>query len=393
MKKDTLIYYYSALQGLYWMSYGCVVSFTAVFLLDHSFSDGSIGALIAISSLLSVLLQPIIAEAADKGNRFTVKRVFMFLCLAQIIPLILLVVWRPPIVFVALLYSSLILLQLSMQPLLSALGVQLIQNEIPLNFGVARGIGSLAFSVLTFFLGTLTVIFTTRCLPAIGCGLNLLILLLIHRFPEMGSHQNQGLVQGGTLAVLKSNPRFALLVVGIAFIFASHSSINNYMIHILKRIGKGNAELGQLMAYIALLEVPAMLLCTRLIRKWNCGKLLRFTAIFFVIKAVGITLASSLALLYIAVSFQAISFAPFTAAIVYYVSSALNKHDQVKGQALITIGITVGNIFGSLVGGYILQYFTVGIMLWIFAGLCIIGMVFFLLGVQNTTDKDAQCAV
>lgn len=392
MRKDTLIYYYCALQGLYWMSYGCVVSFTAVFLLDHGFSDGSIGSLIAISSLLSVLLQPIVAGAADKGKRFTVKSLFMLLCVAQTIPLILLAASKPPTVFIALLYSLLILLQLSMQPLLSALGIQLIQNDIPLNFGVARGIGSLFFSILTFFLGTLTVIFTTRCLPLISCSLNFLILLLMRKFPEMGSRQNQDLPAGGTLAVLKENPRFSMLVVGIAFIFTCHSSVNNYMIHILNRIGKGNAELGQLMAYIALLEVPAMILCTRLIRKWDCGKLLRFTAIFFVVKALGITLASNLALLYIAVSFQAISFAPFTAAIVYYVSSALGKTDQVKGQALITIGITIGNILGSLVGGFILQYYNVGFMLWLFSGLSVVGMVFFLFGAKNTSNESIQCS-
>lgn len=392
MKKDTLIYYYCALQGLYWMSYGCVVSFTTVFLLDRDFSNGSIGILIAVSSLLSVLLQPIIAGVADQGTRFTVKKLFMLLCSAQIIPLVLLSAWKPPMILVALLYSLVILLQLSMQPLLSALGVQLIYNEIPLNFGVARGIGSLSFSVLTFFLGTLTIVFTTRCLPVVGCGLILFILLLVHKFPEFGSQQNHEFPQGGTIAVLKSNPRFALLVIGIALIFASHSSINNYMIHILNRIGKGNAELGQLMSYIALLEVPAMLLCSRFIRKWDCGKLLRFTAVFFVIKAIGITLASNIALLYIAVSFQAISFAPFTAAIVYYVSNVLSRNDQVKGQALITIGITIGNIWGSLVGGYILQYFNVEIMLWLFTSLCIVGMVFFLLGAQNTTQKeDTTC--
>lgn len=392
MRKDTLIYYYCALHGLYWMSYGCVVSFTAVFLLDHGFSDGSIGSLIAISSLLSVLLQPIVAGAADKGKRFTVKLLFMLLCVAQTIPLVLLGVFSPPTVVIALLYSLLILLQLSMQPLLSALGIQLIQNDIPLNFGVARGIGSLFFSILTFFLGTLTVIFTTRCLPLISCSLNFLILLLMRKLPEMGIRQSQDFPTGGTLAVLRENPRFAMLVVGIAFIFTCHSSVNNYMIHILNRIGKGNAELGQLMAYIALLEVPAMILCTRLIRKWDCGKLLRFTAIFFVIKALGITLASNLALLYIAVSFQAISFAPFTAAIVYYVSSALGKSDQVKGQALITIGITIGNVLGSLVGGFILQYYNVGFMLWLFLILSVVGMVFFLFGAKNTSNESAHCS-
>ncbi|NCC14767.1 MAG: MFS transporter [Clostridia bacterium] len=390
MKKDTFIYFYGALQGLYWMSYGCILSFAAVFLLDHVFSNGSIGTLIAVSCFLSVLLQPLIAAAADKGTRFTVKGAFMLLCFAQIIPFVLLIALKPPTIIIALLYSLLILLQLSVQPLLSALGIQLIQNGVPLNFGVARGIGSLSYSILTFFLGTLTVVFSTQCLPVISCGLVILILLLLHKFPDMGSPQAVDLVQGGTLAVLKNNPRFALLVVGIACIFVSHSALNNYMIHILNRIGKGNEALGQIMAFTAVLEVPAMLLCTKIIRKWDCGKLLRFTAVFFVLKVVGVTLASNLTLLYLALSFQAISFAPFTAAIVYYVSFALGKHDQVKGQALITIGITVGNILGSLTGGYILQYFNVNVMLWLFTAVCIVGMAFFLLGVQNTAFKDLE---
>lgn len=393
MKKDNLVYFYGALQGTYWMSYGCVASFAAVYLLDQGFTNGSIGLLIAVSSFLSVLLQPMIASAADKGTRFTVKRAFVILCLAQIIPFVLLSVFTPPMIIVAVLYGLIILLGLSMQPILSAFGMQLIQNGIPLNFGVARGIGSLAYSVLTFFLGTLTVLFSTKCIPVIACGLIVLVLLILKQFPELDSQKSVNPIQGGTLTVLKSNPRFALLVLGIACIFISHSAINNYMIHILKRIGKGNEALGQIMAFTALLEVPAMLLCSKIIRRWECGKLLQVTAIFFVFKAVGVTLASNISLLYIALSFQAISFAPFTAAIVYYVSTALEKHDQVKGQSLITIGITIGNILGSLVGGYLLQFFDVGVMLWLFSALCIIGMVFFLMGVNRTTQEDIACHV
>lgn len=393
MKKDNLIYFYGALQGFYWMSYGCVISFTALFLLDHGFSNGSIGTLIAVSSFLSVLLQPLIAGACDQGTHFTVKRVLMLLYMAQIIPFVLLALFPLPKIIVAILYSLLILLQLSSQPILSALGIQLIQNGIPLNFGVSRGIGSLSYSILTFFLGTLTVIFSTSCLPMIACGLIIILLLLLLKFPEMGSRQTIDLVQGGTITVLKNNPRFALLVIGIACIFISHSSISNYMIHIIKDIGAGNEALGQIMAYTAILEVPAMLFCTRMIRKWNCRKLLRFTAVFFVMKGLGTTLASNLTMLYLALSFQAISFAPFTAAIVYYVSAVLGRCDQVKGQALVTVGITVGNILGSLSGGYILQYFNVSAMLWLSTLLCVIGMVFFLLGAQNTPNNDVQCAV
>ncbi len=392
MKKDNLVYFYEALQGTYWMSYGCIVSFAAVYLLDQGFTNGSIGLLIAVSCFLSVLLQPIIASAADNGTRFTVKRTFMLLCLAQILPFVLLSVFHLPKIIVAILYGMIILLGLSVQPLLSSLGMQLIQNGIPLNFGIARGIGSFSYSVLTFFLGTLTVMFSTKCIPIVACGLIILVLLILKQFPEMGSQTSINTMQGGTLAVLKNNPRFAILVVGIACIFVSHSAINNYMIHILNRIGKGNEALGQIMAFTALLEVPAMILCTKIIRRWDCAKLLRATAVFFVLKAVGVTLAFNISLLYIALSFQAISFAPFTAAIVYYVGSALEKHDQVKGQSLITIGITIGNILGSLVGGYILQFFNVGVMLWLFTALCIIGMVFFLMGVEKTASENVALA-
>ena len=39
---------YSALQGLYWMSYGAIYTFAAVFLLDRKFTDSQVGTLIAL---------------------------------------------------------------------------------------------------------------------------------------------------------------------------------------------------------------------------------------------------------------------------------------------------------------------------------------------------------
>lgn len=387
MKKENLVFAYAALQGLYWMSYGCIVSFTASFLLDHGFSKGSTGLLIALSSLLSIGLQPVVAGLADRGGRFTVKRVLLFICSVEILPCIFMATMRPPMAIVAITHSGLILLHMSIQPLLSGLGMQLIQNGTPLNFGAARGVGSMSYATLTFFLGGLTVIFTTQCLPAIAAFLLLVILLLLRRFPDntTASHSER-IVQGGTIAVLKKNPNFALLVLGIALMFISHSSINNYMLFILERIGKGNTELGQILAYTALLEVPGMLLFSRLVKRWSCTTLLRFTAIFFVLKVILTALAPNLLLLYLALSTQALSFALFTPASVYYVGIALGREDQIKGQALITIGVTIGNTIGSLCGGYIIQFFGITTLLMIGSVLCGIGMIFFLLGAKEKKE-------
>lgn len=393
MKNDNLVFSYSALQGLYWMCYGSIISFTALFLLDHGFSNGSFGLLIALSSILSIVLQPIVASAADRGDRFTVKSLITLICSIELLPCILLATTRPPMVVVAIAYSSLILLHMSIQPLLSGLGMQLIESGVPLNFGTARGVGSFSYAILTFFLGSLTVIFTSQCLPAVAGILLVLLLLLLRRFPNAGTTHSQSIMQGGTLGVLKKNPPFALLILGICLMFISHSSINNYMLFILQRIGKGNAELGHIMAYTALLEVPGMLLFARLVKRWSCASLLRFTAIFFVLKVVCTALAPNLLLLYCALATQGLSFAIFTPASVYYVGIALGKEDQMKGQALITIGVTVGNTLGSLFGGYIIQYFGITTLLAAGSILCTIGMFVFLLGTKGEKKEQAKYAL
>lgn len=391
MKKENLIFYYAALQGLYWMSYACTFSFTAVYLLDHGFSDGSIGALIAISGILSVALQPYIAGAADKGTRFSLRSLLMLLCVAELIPCIMLGVFPLPVYAVGALYCLSILLLLSMQPLLSALGMQMIQSGIPLNFGVARSIGSLSYAVLAFFLGTLTVLFSTRCLPFISFTLALLMLLIVMRFTHLDEQQAADKVpQAGTIAVLRSNPRFTFFVIGISAVFISHSTTNNYMIQILGRIGEGNEALGHILSISTLLEMPAMLLCTRILRKWDCGKVLRITSVFFLLKIVGVSMAPNLPLLYVALILQAFSFAPFSAAVVYYVNSVLSAGDQVKGQALVTMGMTAGNIIGSLAGGFIIQHLSVSIMLWLSAAVCAAGVLFFYIGVVNARVLTVQ---
>lgn len=80
----------------------------------------------------------------------------------------------------------------------------------------------------------------------------------------------------------------------------------------------------------------------------------------------GVTLAFNISMLLIALSFRGhLLFLPFTAAIVYYVGSALEKHDQVKGQSLITIGMHWKYSRQPFRRIY-LAVFDVEVMLWLF---------------------------
>lgn len=155
------------------------------------------------------------------------------------------------------------------------------------------------------------------------------------------------------------------------------------MLQILNNLGKGSSEFGQIMAYIAMLELPAMLLCAKILCHLEIGKLLRLSAVFFLLKALAVALAGNLPFLYMGVSLQAVSFAPFTPAVVYFVAERLQKEDQVKGQALVTIGITAGNTMGSLSGGYMIEFLGVNTMLYAVTAFCALGVLMFFIGTKK----------
>lgn len=380
--KNPLFIRYTLLQGLYWMAYSCSSSFAAVFLLDHTFTSSEVGLLLALSAMLSVFLQPIVAGIADKSQVFTLKRTLMLLFFLPTIPCILLSFFAMPKILTTILYVFVIMINLSTQPLLNALGMQLIQNGVPFNFGVARANGSLSYAVLTFFLGFIAVRYSTGSLTFIAFLLQVILMVLLMPIPEMQSVRVNATPSGGSIDVLKKNPAFLWLVVGLSFVFISHITINNYMIHILGNIGEGQEALGQIMSFSAVVEIPAMLLVVRILKKVECRKLLRFTMIMFLIKAVCTTLAPNLASVYAACILQAFAFAPFTPAVVYYVATILGKEDQIKGQALITIGITIGNTLGSLLGGFLIDWRGITFALMVTTVFCGIGVLCFFRGTR-----------
>ena len=142
---------YSALQGLYWMSYGAIYTFAAVVLLDRNFTDSQVGTLIALACVFSAVFQPFAAAAADRGKRFSLRSLMTLICLLTIVPMVLLFFF-PQQALSGVCYVILLLLHLAFQPLLSALGMHLLNNGYYLNFGAARGIGSMSYAVLAFFL-------------------------------------------------------------------------------------------------------------------------------------------------------------------------------------------------------------------------------------------------
>ena len=55
--------------GTYWMYYGIISSFCSAYLLDMGYDNAEIGIILAVASVVSVFLQPVLANLSDMSKR------------------------------------------------------------------------------------------------------------------------------------------------------------------------------------------------------------------------------------------------------------------------------------------------------------------------------------
>lgn len=349
---------YSLAQGGYWMGLCVVISCAAVFLQARGYTNSQLGLVIAVGSAAAFVLSPVLGGIVDRSDKINAAGMLWILLILQavFIGAFLLLPGRSPAVSVC--YSMYIAVNTCLVPLLTQLCFDMGQLGYSINYGIARGIGSLAFAAAAAILGQLVETRTPELLIYAGLILTVfqmfVLLLLTLRLrsdtrPLMPS--TSGEKSSSMLNFILENRRFCLLMLGIALMFFTHHLINSFLINIVRNVGGNTKDLGNINAYMAVMELPAMFLYARLSRRLSCPRCVRIGAVFFAMKALSIALASSLAGLYAAHTLQAVSYAMIIPALVEYVDLYVPKKDSARGQALSYSMTTLGGIFASFLGG------------------------------------------
>ncbi len=363
------------------MIYAVVSSFASVFLLAKGYANAQIGVTLAAANILAVILQPLTANLADRSQKIgaigisAVMTVMMMVftlgmfffgggSLALCITFVLLIAWHT-----------------ALQPMFNALTFKLEESGIPVNFGIARSVGSLAYSILVAALGTIvehTGIMSLPVTSEIVCCMLLLSLILTKRTfdkakaarlsqrQDSAPDEPAGAAEQSDLPLqeeenislaefIRRNKLFFVLNLGVVGLFFSNSILNNYMVQIVTDVGGTSEDMGRILGVMAFLEIPTMVFFSRLKRKFSCQFLLKVAAAGFTVKIGLCWLAASVGMLYVAQLFQLVSFALFLPGMVYFTGENMSPGEAVRGQALFTTMITVTTIFSSLLGGWILD--------------------------------------
>ena len=396
LSEKKLNIYYSFLQIAYWVTSAVVFCFTTVFLQFRGYSNYEIGIVFAVGNIIGFVSQPLIAGYVDRSDRRTLLRCIRITAVGAV--LLMLAVYLLPSGSVSLIvtYALLVAGNTLLNPLCISLSFYIESWGCGINFSRARALGSLSFAVCNVILGMLVQRVSENAVPTafilFSSLLGLATLLFVpgdraHRaaFPE---RRAQAAVErpSGLLEFARENKRFMLFLLGTATLYFTHGMIGNFMIEFIRSIGGGSEDMGNVLAFMTVVEVPVMLLFGRLTRRFRCSSLLRFAVIMFTVKELMIYLASSLPALYAAEALQAFSFALFVPASVRYVDEVIAKHNAVKGQAFVTSMMTLGSIFASYIGGLLLDTSTPGFTLLVGVIVSAVGTLIMLGAIQTTEN-------
>lgn len=396
LSEKKLNIYYSFLQIAYWVTSAVVFCFTTVFLQFRGYSNYEIGIVFAVGNIIGFVSQPLIAGYIDRSDRRTLLRCIRITAVLAV--LLMLAVYLLPSGSVSLIvaYALLVAGNTLLNPLCISLSFYIESWGCGINFSRARALGSLSYAVCNVILGMLVQRVSENAVPTafilFSSLLGLATLLFVpvdraHRIaaPERRM-QSASEKPSGLLEFVRENKRFMLFLLGTATLYFTHGMIGNFMIEFIRSIGGGSEDMGNVLAFMTVVEVPVMLLFGRLTQRFRCSSLLRFAVIMFTVKELMIYLASSLPALYAAEALQAFSFALFVPASVRYVDEVIAKHNAVKGQAFVTSMMTLGSIFASYIGGLLLDTSTPGFTLLVGVIVSAVGTLIMLCAIQTTEN-------
>ena len=390
MKKDRT-YAYSALQMFFWMFYGVAFGFTSVYLLPAGLTNTQIGMLTAAACLAAALLQPAAAAWADDPKGPSLRALlFGFTGLYAACAALLIAAGGRIAAVSALLYGVCVACIQIALPLLIALGMDTINQGLKLNFGLARGLGSGAYAVIVYVCGIAANRLGEGAVPAVMLMMSLCFLAVLagcYPLKKAAASKDSAPSGGSPIAFLRRYPKFALMLAGWILIYIDHSFINNFTYQIAVSKGGTSEDMGLMMSIGAAAELPIMLLFAPLVKRVRCETLMRASAVFFALKALGSWLAPNMALLYAAQLLQMGAWGLVCVASVYYVNGIMAPSDTAKGQAYMTTVMTLATVFGSLTGGMLIDAGGAGMMLAVGTVSAVIGLAVVLSGVEKMEIK------
>lgn len=376
---------FSAMQFFFFASFGALMGYASVYLLSRGISTSVIGVALASTSAIAFVCQPFMASFADKNKQIELRYIICAALLISIAMAVVLIMAPNASMFLVCMFVAIGTLLSTIMPLVTTLAFQFEKYGIAINFGVARGVGSAAYAIIAYVVGQLVEMFDAGIVPIVFIAFNLVLTFVVYTFvlPKNVSREEVKKEEKHDQSQVKNDLSFVqfmtrykkltTFVLGTVFIFFAHTITNNYMILVIEPVGGTESAMGTAVSLAAMLELPAMFFFDQLREKFSLNKLLKLSAIMFVVKHTLTAIAPSMFVIYIAQATQMLAYAILCPASVYLVNEMVDSSDLTKGQSLVTMGQSLSGIIANLIGGVLIENIGVTPVLYMGAVVTVLG--------------------
>ena len=349
---------YSLVQFSYWAAAMGAASFVTTYLLDRGLPSGLIGVLLACSGILACLTQPFMASYADRSKKYILPQLILLLSGLCILCFALQLVPGIPVLAAGIVYIVGMWASDAVHSLLNALSVACNQAGYPINYGAARGIGSVASGTSALALGYIIAKLGSNWMFLFLIAFRLICMIAVLGFPKLEKQQSSGAADASCSIgqFFLRYKWYCLSLLGIAFLGMYHAMTESYLIVIMERLGGDSSNVGTALFISSLSGAPVIFFFSFFHKRMKETSLLKIAALTFLLKSVLFCFAPAIPFIYLFQTLQSTSYGFLGPTQVYFAGNRVNPADMVKGQAFIAAAYSLGCSGGNFAGGQLLNF-------------------------------------
>ena len=384
--KGKCTFSYALVQFATWSYYAIVLAFASNVLYEFGFSDSAISAFMGAFTALSVVVQVVSGELLSKIRKLGVHSILSAFGLVMLACAALLMVpGMNPIVSIAAFGIVCMLLQ-TLPSLANSMGMDSIRRGAPTDYSIARGIGSLGYSITALLTGTMVRRMGVPSVHLLTVGISLMLIASVawyHRCIGTGEAKDESVAEKSTAPFFSRYPRFGVFLAGMSLLCVSHGLLCNFMYQImLSRSGEA-MEQGIATAISSLVELPIMFGFPWMAKKMRCDKWVRFAAFAMALKPFMILLSAGPVGIYFAQATQSIGYGLWVIGSVNYAEKIVDKGESIRAQSYHGSVTTASTVVALSIGGVIIEHLGVQIMLTVSLACSLLGALVILFSTEK----------
>ena len=377
---------YSLVQFVTWSYYAIVLAFASNVLYDFGFSDSRISLFMGAFTALSVAVQVFTGELLSRVKKWDVAGVLVLFGTVMLLCAAVLLMHGCNHILTVCMFGVVCMLLQTLPSLANSMGMDSIRRGAPTDYSIARGIGSLGYSVTALLTGALVRQLGVDSVHMLTIGVSILLIVsalwykwAIRDLEETASEE----IREKKASFFSRYPRFAVFLLGMAFLCVSHGLLCNFMFQIMISRNGGAMEQGIATAISSLVELPIMFGFPFMLKKLRCDKWVRIAGFCMLLKPLMILLAGAPGGIYLAQATQSVGYGLWVIGSVNYAERIVEQGESICAQSYHGAVTTVSTVLALSMGGMLIEHLGVQTMVMVSLICGLIGAMIVLLAAQK----------